>query len=63
MKQHEAQAKAEMLLKILEKRFKAVPDDLRTVILAVKDPEQLNTWVDVAFAVRSLRCFREQVGL
>jgi len=59
----EARGKAELLLKILEKRFKAVPDDLRAAILAQQDAQRLTVWADIAFAVRSLRRFRDQAGL
>jgi hypothetical protein len=63
VKEWQAEAKAEMLIQILQKRFKAIPEDLRAAILAAKDPEQLTTWADVAFTVRSLRRFRQQAGL
>jgi hypothetical protein len=58
-----AEAKAEMLLQVLRKPFKTVPDDLRTTILAVQDAERLTAWVETAPAARTLRRFREQTGL
>jgi hypothetical protein len=59
----EAKRAAEILLQMLSKRFKAVPDDLRAAILAVQDPERLTGWVDIALEKRSLRKFREATGL
>jgi hypothetical protein len=52
-----------MLLQMLLERFKTVPDDLRTAILAVQDSERLTAGVGVALKVRSLRKFREATGL
>ena len=58
----EAKGKAEALLQFLTRRFKAVPDDLRTAILAAPE-DRLTAWLDIAFAARSLRRFRDQAGL
>jgi hypothetical protein len=58
-----AEAKAEMLLQVLEKRFKTIPDDLRTAILTMQDPQRLTTWADLAFSTRSLSSFRKKAGL
>jgi hypothetical protein len=67
LKQIEDQAKAEArvedLLRFLEKRFKGVPDDLRTAILAVKDLDRLTPWIDLAATSRTLRSFRKQAGV
>jgi predicted transposase YdaD len=57
-----AEGKAEALLQFLSRRFKAVPDELRTAILAAPE-ERLTAWLDVAFAARSLPRFRDQAGL
>jgi hypothetical protein len=54
------EGKAEALLQMLGKRFKTVPDDLRTAILAQTDSERLTEWTDLAFTVRSLKGFREK---
>jgi hypothetical protein len=56
------EGKAEALLQFLQKRFKTVPDDLRTAILAAQE-DRLTGWLDVAFTARSLRRFRAQAGL
>ncbi len=58
-----AESMAEVLLQVLHHRFKNVPDDLRTAILAVQDPQRMTAWVDTAFAARTLRRFREEAGL
>jgi hypothetical protein len=56
------EGKAEALLPFLTRRFKGVPDDLRTAILAASE-DRLTAWLDIAFAARSLRRFRDQAGL
>jgi hypothetical protein len=63
MKEWEAKAAAQVLFRVLENRFKAVPEDLRTALLAEKDPQRLTDLVDVAFAMRSLSGFRKKAGL
>ena len=57
-----AEGKAEALLLFLQKRFKTVPDDLRTAILAASE-DRLTAWLDLAFAARSLRRFRTRAGV
>jgi len=59
----EARGRAEALLQVLRKRFKRVPADLRTAILAVQEPERLTAWVDTAITADTLRLFRQQAGL
>jgi hypothetical protein len=54
---------AKALLQMLERRFKKVPADLRSVIEGVKDGDRLTAWIDLAFEARSLRKFRERAGL
>jgi hypothetical protein len=63
VKEWQAETRADDLLRILQKRFKAVPEDLRTAILAVKDLDQLGNWIDLAVSVRTLRAFRKQANL
>jgi hypothetical protein len=58
-----AEGKAEALLQVLQRRFKAVPDDLRSAIQAVQGPDRLTAWIDLAFESRSLRQFRHKAGL
>src|SRR5262245_48529967 len=55
IKELQAEARAEDLLQILQQRFKAVPDDLRAAILAVKDLDQLTPWIGLAVSARTLR--------
>jgi hypothetical protein len=55
--------RAEMLLHFLERRFKAVPDDLRRAIAVEQDPQRLAAWADAALAARSLRAFRQEAGI
>jgi hypothetical protein len=59
----EAKGTAKSLLKILQKRFKAVPEDLRAAILAVQDDARLSTWLDIALESRSLRRFRQETNV
>jgi hypothetical protein len=63
MKQWENKVRAEDLLQILAKRFKAVPDDLRTAIVAVNETERLVGWIDLAITSRTLRSFRREAGV
>jgi hypothetical protein len=58
-----AEGQARLLLRILEKRFKGAPAELREAILALQDADRLAALADLAFAVRSLRRFREQAGV
>jgi hypothetical protein len=53
----------EILVGVLQKRFKTVPDDLRAAILDTKDLAQLTAWIDLALSARMLRSFRKQAGL
>jgi hypothetical protein len=57
----EGEAKA--LLRVLQRRFKAVPDDLRAAVEAVQEAERLAAWLDLALEARSLRQFRTRAGL
>jgi predicted transposase YdaD len=57
------EGEARMLLHILEKKFKQVPDDLRAAIQGVKEPERLTALADVAVSVRSLQRFRQKADI
>ena len=61
--QARAESKVEALLQVLERRFKKIPDDLRTTIVAVRELERLTSWIDLAFASRTLRAFRNKAGI
>ena len=63
VKEWQAETRAEDLLQILQQRFKAIPDDLRTAILAVKDLDRLTPWINLAVSARTLRTFRKQAGV
>ncbi len=63
VKEWQAEAKAEALLQVLQQRFKAVPEDLRTAVLAVKDLDRLTAWIDLAVSARTLKGFRKQAGV
>jgi hypothetical protein len=58
-----SEGEAKALLRMLQRRFKKVPDDLRSAIEAVKDAERLTAWIDLAFDARSLSQFRTKAGL
>jgi hypothetical protein len=58
-----AEGMAEALVKVLQRRFKAVPDDLRAAVAATQDAKRLTDWIDLAFEARSLRAFRQKAGL
>jgi hypothetical protein len=58
-----AMAKAELILRLLEKRFEDVPDDLRAALLAESDAQRLTALFDVGLAARSLRGFRKKADL
>jgi hypothetical protein len=59
----EARGQALMLLHLLQKRFKKVPDDLRASVLAIQDADRLTALADVAFAARTLRRFRQEADI
>jgi hypothetical protein len=67
VKEWTAQARAEgaalALLRMLERRFKTVPDDLRTAIEAVADAARLVDCIDHVQQSRTLRQFRQKAGL
>lgn len=50
------------LLRLLPKQFGALPDDLRSTVEAVADPDQLDSWIEIAALVGSLDDFRRQAG-
>ncbi len=59
----EIKGKLQALLQLLQRRFKKLPDDLRSAIEAVKDADRLTAWIDLAIDARTLRKFRESAGL
>jgi hypothetical protein len=63
VKEWQAEAKAEMLVQILQVRFKSVPDDLRTKVLGEKDPQRVTELTDTALTTRTLQSFRRKTGL
>jgi hypothetical protein len=59
----EVRGEAEMLLHILEKKFKQVPKDLQDAIFTTNDKERLYNWADLAVSARSLKSFRKQADV
>ena len=57
-----AEGKAELILDFLE-GLKAVPEDLKTRIMAEQDLEKLKAWAKLAAKAASLEEFREKAGL
>jgi hypothetical protein len=47
------------LIRLLQRRFSDVPDDLAATILATNDPEQLDEWLDQVVTAETL----DEVGI
>src|SRR5262249_31336130 len=58
-----AETKAETLLRVLQKRYRELPEGLTTAIRACIDSAQLDRWLDVALDATTLEQFRQQAGL
>jgi hypothetical protein len=59
----EAKAKAESLLRVIQKRYREVPEELTAAIRACTESNQLNRWLDLAGEAETLGQFRQQAGL
>lgn len=59
----ESRAKVEMLLRVIQKSFGELPEDLGNAIRACKDGDQLGRWLDAALEAETLAQFRQQTGL
>ncbi len=57
-----AEGKAELILDFLEE-LEAVPEDLKSRIMAEQDLEKLKAWAKLAAKAASLEEFREKTGL
>ncbi|MEV4060734.1 hypothetical protein [Nonomuraea dietziae] len=53
-RKHQAEARAEYVLKILSRREIAVSEEARERILACRDPELTDVWFDRAFEVATV---------
>jgi hypothetical protein len=56
----ERKGRIESLLRVLRRRFKAVPPDLETKIRACEELDQMDRWMDAAVDVTTLDEFRQQ---
>jgi hypothetical protein len=53
------EALQQILIRLLKRRFGDVPDELSSTILATKNPEQLDEWLDQVVTAQAL----EDVGI
>jgi hypothetical protein len=58
-----AKATAEALLRVLQKRYRELPEAVTTAIRACTDSAQLDRWLDAAGEAPTLEQFRQQTGL
>jgi hypothetical protein len=58
-----AEAKVETLLRVLQKRYRELPEDVAAAVRACSDSGQLERWLDVALEAETLAQFRQQAGL
>ncbi len=58
-----ANAKAEALLRVLQKRYRQLPEELTAAIRTCPDSARLDHWLDAAGEAESLERFRQQAGL
>ena len=56
-------AKVEMLLRVIQKRYGGVPEDLGRAIRATEDTAKLDAWIDATVTPSSLDEFRRLAGL
>ncbi len=59
----EAKAKAESLLRVMQKRYRKLPEELTAAVRACTDGDQLDHWLDLVGEVDTLEQFRQQAGL
>jgi hypothetical protein len=59
----EVKAKADTLLRVMQKRCWELPEGLTAAIRACTDSNQLDQWLDVALDAQTLEKFRKQTGL
>jgi hypothetical protein len=58
-----SQAKGEMLLLAIQKRYQELPEEVATPIRACTDSGQLERWLGVVLEVETLAEFRQRTGL
>jgi hypothetical protein len=58
-----AKAKVESLLRVMQKRYRKLPEELTAAISACTDGDQLDRWLDLALEARTMKLFRQQAGL
>jgi hypothetical protein len=59
----EAKAKVESLLRVMQKRYRKLPEELTAAVRACTDGDQLDRWLDMVLEVDTLEQFRQQAGL
>ncbi len=59
----ETKAKAEMLLHVIQKRYRELPEHLTAAVRACTESAQLDHWLDVALEAATLAQFRQQASL
>ncbi len=58
-----AKTKAESLLRVMQKRYRKLPEELTAAISACTDGDQLDRWLDAVAEAKTLKQFRQQAGL
>jgi len=59
----ERMAKADVVLRVLRKRHRELPEEFATSVRACMDSDQLDRWLDTALDTQTLEQFRQQTGL
>jgi hypothetical protein len=59
----ELQTAARSLLRVLQKRYRELPEEVTAAVRACTDSAQLDRWLDVALEAGDLTQFRQQAGL
>jgi hypothetical protein len=56
-------AKVEILLRVLQKRYRELPEEVTAAVHTCTDNDQLDRWLDAAAELETLEEFRRQTGL
>jgi hypothetical protein len=63
LSQAEAKAEARSLLRVIEKRYRELPEEVAVPIRACTDSAQLERWLDLVAEIETLAEFRQKAGL
>ena len=56
-------AKIDVVLRVLRKRHRELPEEFATSVRACTDSDQLDRWLDALGEAQTLEQFRQQTGL